>query len=367
MEDETRPTIMEVYLDNFEYNINKIKEYLNYNVEIMPVIKANAYGTYINTCIDILNKFNIVAVAIVDEGVKLRRLGYKKDIFVLNPAYVDEIDKIIDNDLIVSLSSDSFLSAIEKRNENIRVHLEIGTGMGRTGINPARVEEYTNRIRNIKNIFVEGIYTHLSSADVDFDYTEKQLKSFDKSIIDAENVLGKIRYKHASASNGILNFKNHKYNLVRPGMIMYGYESYEGALDKIDLKPVCRLKTKITYLKEVGENVSIGYSRSFITNKKTMVATIPIGYADGFKRSLSNKGTVVINSMKANVIGNVCMDGCMIDVTGIPNVKVGDDVYIWDNELQTLEEISSLAGTINYEMISTISERVPRKFIRMEN
>ena len=144
---------------------------------------------------------------------------------------------------------------------------------------------------------------------------------------------------------------------------MYGYESGEGIKEKIDLKPVCKLKSEITYIKEVEIGTSISYGRKFITKRKSKIATIPIGYADGLKRNLSNKGFVIVNNKKAPIVGSVCMDSCMIDVTDIEDVKVGDDVYIWDNKIITLEEISSLCSTINYEIISTISARVPRKFI----
>lgn len=360
----TRPTILEVSLENFKYNVSQIKAYVGKNVKIMPVIKANAYGTYINKQLDIINEFDIVAVALVDEAVELRKIGYKKEIFVLNQPSIDEIEKIIENDIVVGVSSSSFIEALGTKNENAKIHFEVGTGMGRTGVNPYKVEEYITQIRKYENIKIEGIYTHLSSADIDFEYTQKQLNSFAKAVETATGILGKLKYIHCCASNGILNFKENCYDLVRPGLILYGYESCEGALNKINLKPVCRLKSKITYLKEVEANTSIGYSRSFITNKKTKVATIPIGYADGLKRALSNKGEVVINNQKAKIIGSICMDSFMVDVTDIENVDVGDDVYIWDNEIIKIEDIAKICGTINYEILSTISDRVPRLFIK---
>jgi len=358
----TRPTIMEIDLEAFKYNVNKIKEYVGNNVNIMPVIKANAYGTQINTKLDIINDFNIVAVAIVDEGIELRKLGYAGEIFVLNQPYKDEIEKIIANKLTVGISSNTFAEELGKYKENIKVHIEIGTGMGRTGIHPDRVEEYIGRIRKYNNIQIEGIYTHLSSADISIEYTKEQLKSFQKAIEKTRKLVSNIKYIHASASNGILNFKESFYNLVRPGIILYGYKSEESTYEKINLKPVAKLKSKIILLKTVKENTSIGYSRSFITKRETKVATVPIGYADGMPRSLSNKGYVIINGKKAPIIGNICMDSFMIDVTDIENVHQGDDVYIWDNEKLTLEEMASIAGTINYEILSRISYRVPRVF-----
>ena len=172
-----------------------------------------------------------------------------------------------------------------------------------------------------------------------------------------------LKYIHCSASNGLLKYRDDFTNLVRPGLIIYGYESFPGCNEIIDIKPICKLKTAVTYLKEVESGESISYSRKFISDKKMKVATIPIGYADGFRRTNTNIGEVIVNGKKCKVLGSVCMDSCMIDVTSIKNVKVGDTVYIWDNKFITLDDIANKCNTINYEVLSTISERVPRKFI----
>lgn len=360
----TRPTIMEVSLSAFEHNINQIKKYVGENVKLMPVIKANAYGTYINKVNEMLNQFDIVAVATVDEAVEIRMQGYEKEIFVLNQPYKDEIEKIVEHNITVGVSSDSFIEELSKIESTVTIHVEIGTGMGRTGINPKRVEEYINKIKSFKNIKIEGIYTHLSSADSDEEYTKKQLFYFENAVNKAKELLGEIKYVHCNASNGILNFTENSHNLVRPGLIMYGYEPFDGAKEKMDLKPISKLKSRITFLKEVEEGASIGYSRTFITKRKTKVATIPIGYADGLKRALSNKGHVYIKGHIVPIIGSVCMDGFMVDVTDVEGITVGDEVYIWDNENITLEEVAETAGTMNYEMLCTISNRVPRVFIK---
>ena len=358
----TRPTVLEINLDNFEYNLNQIKNKLKPETKIMPVIKANAYGTYINKRLDILNKFDIVAVAIVDEGEDLRKLGYEKEIFVLNQPDINEIEKITKNNLTIGLSSIEFLKEVKKQNKDLRVHIEIETGMGRTGVTLEKIEEFIEEIKNTKNIKVEGIYTHLSSADNDEEYTKQQLKIFSEAVEKITKKINTIKYIHSSASNGIVNYPEGQYNLVRAGMILYGYESGEGIKEKIDLKPVAKLKSKITYLKEVEKGTSISYGRRFITKKKSKIATIPIGYADGLRRCLSNKGEVLINGKKAPIIGSVCMDSFMADVTDLPEVKLGDTVYIWDNEKITLDELAKKCDTINYEIISTISDRVPREF-----
>lgn len=360
----TRPSIMEVNIDNFQYNIEQIKKKVKPDVTIMPILKANAYGTYLNKRLDVINEFEIVGLATVDEGVELRRLGYKKDIFILNQPYKDEISKIIKNNLIIGVSSNDFIKELGKCNEKVRIHIEIGTGMGRTGIHPRRIEEYLEKIKQYPNIIIDGIYTHLSSADIDFEYTNSQLNSFDSAVNIAKQQVNTIRYIHAQASTGILNFSEKEYNLVRPGIIIYGYYPDNSFKEKIDLKPVVKLKSKITLLKDVKEGTSISYGRSFVTTRESKIATIPIGYADGIRRILSNKGYVVIRGHKVPIVGKICMDGFMADVTDFPEVKTGDDVWIWDNEIITLDEIADSIETINYEIISTISNRVPRKFIK---
>lgn len=358
----TRPVFLEVNLDNFEYNIEQIKNKVGKNVKVMPVIKASGYGTYINRVIDVVNKFDIVAVATVDEGVYLRNLGYEKEIFVLNQPYESEIEKIVKYKIVVGISSYQFAERLAQVKENVIVHVEVGTGMGRTGVHPYKIEEYLKSLA--PNIKVEGIYTHLSSADIDDDYTKKQLNSFRIAVDTAKEILGDIKYIHAAASNAIINYPESHYNLVRPGIIIYGYPAAEDTLQKINLKPIAKLKAKITFLKTVEAGTSIGYSRSYITTKQTKVATIPIGYADGFRRTFSNGWEVLIRGKKVPIIGKVCMDSFMADVTNIDDVQVGDEVIIWDNENITLEQLAEKCGTINYEILSTIGDRVPRKFIR---
>lgn len=358
-----RPTKMQINLENFEHNVKNIKSKLAKGTKLMPVIKANAYGTYLNTRLDQMNQFEIVAVAISDEGENLRKMGYNKEIFILNQPAVEEIEKIVANNLSVGICSTEFVKELGNQKKPVKVHIEIGTGMGRTGIHPNRIKEFITLIKNYENIIIEGIYTHMSSADIDFEYTQKQIQSFENVLAIAKQEIQNLKYIHMAASNGMIHFPEAHYTLVRPGMILYGYESGKGILDKIDLKPVCKLQSKITLLKTVEKGTSIGYNRNFVTQKKTKVATIPMGYADGLRRELSNQGEVCINGNKVPIIGNICMDSFMADVSEIENVKIGDDVWIWDNENITVEEIAEKCHTINYEILSTITSRVPREFI----
>ena len=358
----TRPVYLEINLDNLQFNIEQIKNKVGENVKLMPVIKASGYGTYINKRLDIINQFDIVAVANVDEGVYLRELGYEKEIFVLNQPYDSEIEKIIKYNIVVGISSYGFAERLAETHKNITVHVEVGTGMGRTGVHPYKIEKYLQSLA--PNIKVEGIYTHLSSVDIDDEYSKKQLSSFNVAVQKAKEILGKIKYIHAAASNALLNYPEARFNLVRPGIILYGYAGEEDTFKRIDLKPIAKLKAKITFLKEVPEGTSIGYGRSYITTRKTKIATVPIGYADGFRRDFSNDWQVLIKGKKAPIIGKVCMDSFMADVTEIDDVQIGEEVIIWDNENITLEQLAEKCNTINYEILSTIGARVPRKFIR---
>ncbi len=357
-----RPTIMEVNIKNFNENINYIQEYVGHK-KLIPVIKANGYGTYINKNLELINKFDIVSVAIVQEAVELRKLGFKKEILVLNQPYVDDIEEIEEYNITVGISDISFLEELIKRKSNVNVHLEIETGMNRTGININHLEEFIDKTKENKNIVVEGVYTHLSSADFDEEYTNMQLDKFKQAVEIVKKYFENIKYIHSSASNGLLKFDDGVSNYVRPGIIMYGYESYDGIKEIINIKPIATLKTKITFIKEINKGEAISYSQKFIFKDKMKIATIPIGYADGFRRELFEKGEVVINNQKAKIVGTICMDSCMVDVTNIENVTVGTDVYIWDNKIITLEEIAKKCNTINYEILCTISNRVPRVLV----
>ena len=265
--DITRPVYMEVNLENFKYNVKQIQEYVGKDVDLMPVIKANGYGTYVNKNIDILNMFNIVAVANVDEAIFLRSMGYENEIFVLNQPFETEIKKIIDYNIVVGISSYDFANKLAETNKNVKVHVEIGTGMGRTGVHPYKIEKFLNSLA--PNIEVEGIYTHFSAADIDEEYSMHQLHSFNIAVQKAKDILGDIKYIHAAASNALLNIPEAHFNLVRPGIILYGYPGADDTFEKINLKPVAKLKATVTFLKTVDKGTSIGYGRSFITQKQT--------------------------------------------------------------------------------------------------
>ncbi|MDO4996444.1 MAG: alanine racemase [Bacilli bacterium] len=352
-----RPTYLEINKTKFINNINKIKEYVGYK-ELMPVIKANGYGTYINKCIDIVNMFNIVAVARVDEAIELRNIGYNGEIFLLNQASILELDDIYKYDITIGISDITFIKSITNP---VNCHLEIETGMNRTGVKVKDLDTVIDIINNNPNINICGIYTHFSSADDSSDYTNYQINNFREAYNKLKSIYN-LKYVHCSASNGLMNYKIDFTNLVRPGLIMYGYETFTGSNNIIPVEAIATLKSQITFLKEVDEGEAISYSRRYITDSTRRIATIPIGYADGLRRSMTNTGYVLVNNTKCKIVGSVCMDSCMIDVTNV-DCKVGDTVYIFDNKNITLEDIATIYNTINYEVLCTISDRIKRKFI----
>lgn len=357
-----RNTVLEVSRKAFLNNYKKVLKYIDNKALVMPVVKANAYGTYLNRDLELMNKFDIIAVAIVDEAIELRKIGYKKDIFILNQPYSDEIEAIEEYDLIVGISSKEFLKEVIKRKKSIRCHIELETGMGRCGVLSNDLEEFLKLLVK-SDIKVEGVYSHLSSADMDHEFTMKQLKLFEDGVLKVKEVFPDIKYIHCEASSGLLNFDLGICNVVRPGILLYGYQASKSSNLKISLDPVAKLKSKISYIKKVKPGDSISYGRSFVADREMTVATVGCGYADGVRRELSNKGMVAVNGHLCKILGKVCMDSFMIDVSDISNVKVNDEVYLFDNKLVTVDEIAYLCETINYEILATIGERVPRIFV----
>ena len=351
-----RTSILEISKSAFKHNINEIKKLTN--KEIMPIIKASGYGTYINRNMELIKDFNIVGVALISEAIELRELGFKNEIFTLYEPYLEDIDNIVKYNITVGVSDINFIKELSKLNHQVNIHLEIETGMGRTGIFLDKLSDVINVIEESNNINVEGVYTHLSAADTDEEFTKKQIEIF-RNAVDILKKHFNLKYIHCEASPGI-RYNTDFCNLVRPGLAIYGYKCDE--FFEADLKPVAKLKSKICFLKEVPSGTSISYGRTYFTDKTTKVATVNIGYADGVKRGLSNKGYVVINGKKAPIIGRICMDSFMIDVTNI-DCKVNDEVYIWDNDLITLDDIAEELDTISYEIISTITDRVERVFV----
>lgn len=353
-----RSTQLIIDLNNIQYNINSIKQYLGNEIEVMPIVKANGYGTHLNYCVNILNQFDYIGVALLDEALILKQNGYKKNIFILYPLSKEELEIALKENFIINGSN--IFEIISGNEKNIKIHIEIETGMGRTGLQEHKVEEYINKLKANSNIEVDGIFTHLSSSGSDKDFSLSQINKFEQIVykFNQDGIIPK--YKHVCCSGGLKNYNKYLYNMVRIGLLIYGYYPNDFLKEDIDLKPSMTLKTKISFLKEINIGDTIGYNQNFIAKRKTKVATIPFGFADGLVGLETGLPYVIINNQQAKIIG-ICMDNMMIDVTDNRNINVGDEVYIWDNKNLTIDEVGNWCnGICNYEVMTSITERVPR-------
>jgi len=375
MTSEHYRVIAEINLDAISNNIKEIQKNISKDTEIMAVVKADAYGHGAIEVSRILieNGVKRLAVAILDEGKQLREEGFNVPILILGYTPAEQAGELVSYDLIQTVFSFEMAKAISdsavKQNKKAKIHLKIDTGMSRIGFKPDKESIKTiKEINQLPNINIEGIFTHFSSADeADTSFTQQQFSIFNAFIKALEEEGLKIPVKHCSNSAGFMLDEKMHMNLIRPGIIIYGlYPSNEVNKEKIHLKPAMSLKSQVVFVKEVEENTPVSYGRKFITSKKTKVATIPVGYADGYSRRLSSSGRVLINGEYAPIIGNICMDQFMVDVSHISDVEVGTEVVLIGQQGQnsiSAEEIADIIGTINYEVVCMVGKRIPRLYI----
>lgn len=365
-----RPTWAEIDLKAIAHNYRQVKKMVGKNIKVMTVVKANAYGHGTVEVSKVLERLGVdyLGVATTDEALRLRDHGIRAPILILGHVLPQEVKSAIDRDITLTICGTELLDAIRKaatRGRQARVHIKIDTGMGRIGV---WHEEAMHVIKNLvqeKSVVIEGIYTHFSSVGRDDFFTIYQIESFERLLSKLKEFDVDIPLRHAANSIATVDFKRSHQNLVRPGLIIYGMYPKHTFPRLISLKPALSFKTRIVYLKDTPPGRSISYGRSYITQKPTMIATLPVGYADGLGRNLSNKAEVLVRGKRAPIIGRVTMDQTMIDVTHIKGAKVGDEVVIigkqGKDEIRA-EKFARLAGTIAYETVCAISNRVPRVY-----
>jgi alanine racemase len=373
---EVRPVYLEINMDNLTNNYNEIRRIVNPNTKIMAVIKANAYGHGSVELAKMYEKIGVdrLAVSIISEAVELRREGIKIPIQLLNYTPESQLGLVIDNDIIQGIytyEDAKLLSDLAvKKGKKAKIHIKIDTGMGRIGFLPNEdsIKEIV-KIHKLPKLEMEGMFTHFAKADeIDKSFTKIQFERFNWVSEKLEENGIELKVKHVSNSAAIIDLPEYNLDLVRPGIILYGYyPSDEVNKNKINLKPAMTLKSKISNIKTVPEGTGISYGHIYSTSKKSVIATVPIGYADGYSRILSGKADVCINNKRAPIVGRICMDQMMVDITGIDNANIGDEVVLfgYDNEsYPRVEELASLLGTINYEFICMMGRRIPRVFIK---
>lgn len=366
----------EVDLKAIESNLTEIKKTINPGTSIMAVVKANAYGHGLIEVSDtaVSCGTSCLGVARVGEGVRLREAGIHAPILVLGYTYPEEIWMLARYNLtatIFSLKDAQLLSQLAlSEKKALTVHVKVDTGMGRLGFLPGKpaVQEM-EAIFSLPGLQVEGIYTHFATADEhDKTYAYKQYESF----LEFMNILAKkgieFPVKHAANSAALIDLRETHLDMVRAGIAMYGcYPSGEVKRDHINLKPAMELKTRVSMVKKVPAGFKVSYGVIYETKRDTTLATLSIGYADGLSRLLSNCGEVLVHGQRAKISGRICMDQCVIDTGHIEDVEVGDEVVIFGcqgDECIPVEEIASKISTINYEVLCSVSDRVPRIYKR---
>ncbi|MGH4140326.1 alanine racemase [Clostridium sp.] len=370
-----RPVWAEIDLDKLAHNMREIRRVAK-SENIIAVVKADAYG---HGAIDVApvllkNGANRLAVAVISEAVELRRSGIECPIMILGFTPPNLIDNLLKYNIEQAVYTYEFAKELskmaQKKNKMAKIHIVVDTGMGRIGYLPNEnsVEEVYN-ISKLPNIIIEGMFCHFASADEkDKSYTDDQVKKYDEFYEKLKEKKVIINIRHMANSAAIIDLPKTHYEAVRPGIIIYGYyPSEDVSMDKIDLKPVMTLKTNIVHIKTLPPEEYVSYGREFKTQRESVIATLPVGYADGYTRLLFQKGKVILRGSFAPVIGRICMDQCMIDVTDISGVKVGDEVILIGEEGKnkfTADTVAKLIGTINYEIVCMVGKRVPRVYIK---
>jgi alanine racemase len=371
-----RPTWAEINLENLDFNLQSIKRFVGQHLKYLAVVKADAYGHDAVHCARKLEGAGIdwFGVALPEEGLELRLAGLKKPILCLGGFWAGQENLLLDNSLTPVVyqieKAESLDRAAAKRGIKTNIHVKVDTGMGRIGIRFDEVKEFAEKLRDLKNLKLEGLMTHFAAADMLSEnyFTELQIKRFKDSVAIFEEKGFNPIYKDLANSPGAIVHENSRENMVRIGGILYGLgdDVLPKEAEKPELKPVMSLFSRIAQLKKVPKGETLGYSRTFRTEKDSLIATVPVGYEDGLPRALSNIGRFLINGNFAPIVGRISMDWTILDVSDIPNVKLEDKVIIIGEGhglKVSAEEIARRTGTISYEITCGINRRVTKKYV----
>lgn len=364
----------EISLEAIGHNIREVKKRLPEGVKLLGVVKANAYGHGAVPVASYLeNQVDYFATATIEEAVELRENGISAPILILGYVPPSQYGDLVEYDITQTIDSYAQALALEKeaarQNRKAKAHLAVDTGMTRIGFQVTEHDaDEAAKIADLPHIELEGMFTHFSCADQeDKTYCSMQMEKYDKmTALLAERGVT-IPLRHICNSAGIMEFDDHRFEMVRSGIITYGiYPSEEVKKERLDLIPALSWKSHVIHVKEVGPGIGVSYGATYVTEKPmTRIATVSAGYADGYPRALSNQGCVLIHGKKAPIIGRICMDQMMVDVTDIPDVQVEDVVTLVGtdgDETITIEEIANPAARFDYEMLCDISSRVTRVY-----
>lgn len=365
-----RPTRVEIDLAALRHNFQEIKRTVGADCDVLAVVKADAYGHGVSHVAPVLadEGAKLFGVALVEEGVELRRLGIEQPIVILGGVFPGQDSDVLEYRLtpvLYDLSSAQRLNNVARdAGRTIEYHLKVDTGMGRLGFRVEQLDEVLSTLKRLKSLDMAGLMSHLAVADEpERPLSEMQYATF-AGVVEAVEKSGfSPRYRHIANSAGIYGFALSRCNLARPGISLYGGLTGGPFARQFEQRPVMRFVSQVAQLKDIPSGEGVSYGHRFVTTRPSRIAAIPVGYADGYNRLLTNRGEVLIHGRRAPVAGTVCMDWTLVDVTDLPEVRVGDQVTLLGrdgDEAITAEEWADKVGSITYEVFCQISKRVPR-------
>lgn len=358
----------QIDLGKIKHNIEQIKTKVQGGAKFCAVVKADAYGhgaiAVAKTAVEAGADY--LAVAILNEAIELRKAGFKEPILILGFTPPEQAAQLVEYDIeqaVFTLEAAQAMSdAAVKLGKQAKIHLKIDTGMSRIGVKPELSGELAEQISKLPNLKIIGMFSHFAKADYeDKTFAYQQLAAFKLAIAKIEAKGIQIPIKHIANSAAILEMPEAHFDMVRAGIILYGLWPSAEVKKTIDLQPAFVLKAKVAYVKTLEKETGIGYGQIFKTERESRIATLPIGYADGWTRMLTGKVKVELQHRLVPVVGKICMDQCMVDVTDLATVKMGDEVVLFGGQ-QTIDDVADMLGTISYEVVCMISKRVPRVY-----
>lgn len=367
-------TWAEIDLDALKHNIQNIRKITQKQAMVMAVVKADAYGHGVVECAKTLleNGADRLGVACVDEAIQLRHAGISAPILILGASFAGEAEEIVKYDIMPAVFSEELAEVLSeeaaRQNKTVKLHIKIDTGMTRIGYvageDDEKIVNEILEIAKLPHVEIEGIFTHFATADEkDDSYTRLQFARF-MAVCDMLAAKGlRIPVRHCANSAAIMMYPEMHLDMVRAGIILYGfYPSGDVDRGRLPLKRIMTLKAQITRIETPGPKRGVSYGGEYITDQNTKIATVPIGYADGYTRLLNHKAKMIANGKIVPVIGRICMDQCMIDVTNVHTIHTGDEVIIFGADTVTADDLASMLGTINYEVVCMVAKRVPRVY-----
>lgn len=369
-----RETFVEINLDAIQHNVYQFLRIIPEEMKLLVAVKADAYGhgtlPVARAAIHAGAKY--LGVAFVDEGIQLRAGGLVEPILVFGYTPPHAVEQAVLHDLTFTVYDEKHLDIISQKaaelGKKAKVHVKVDTGMGRIGIEPAQTLSFVHKIIELPYLEIEGIYTHFATADDDVSYLNKQSTQFEAVLQNLADDGISIPLRHAANSAGILRMEETKCNMARLGISLYGFQDVP--YPDVKLKPALSLRSKVVHVKQPLAGSGISYGKTYVTTGHEWIATIPIGYADGIDRGLSNKGFALVNGVRVPIVGRVCMDQLMLDVSKAMPVSVGDEVTFigqQGNQQITAAELADLIGTIHYEIVTRLGSRLPRLYYQDGN